>query len=212
MLTLHHLAYSRSLRVLWLLEELGLDYKLVSYDRTKEFRAPPELAEVHPLGKAPVIVDGDLTLAESSAILRYIEGKYGSGTLMPPTGTNERAIAEEWLDYVESSAGLPIMITLLGQRTGGLSDGMQSFADNQIKSTLAYISEGIGNGPFLMGEQLTLADIQMSYMLAVAEMAGALDNQPVIAAYFDRLKEHAAFQRAMARGGPMTPPAMRPVH
>lgn len=206
MLTLHHLAYSRSLRVLWLLEELGVDFDIVEYERTKEFGAPAELGQVHPLGKAPVIVDDDLVLAESSAILRYLHGKYGSGALMPPAGTNAHALATEWLDYVESSAGLPIMILLLGQRTGGLNEGLAAFAGEQVRATLAYIAAGIGDGPFLMGERLTLADIQMSFMLAVAEMAGLLGDQPVIATYLDRLKQQPAFERAIARGGPMTPP------
>jgi glutathione S-transferase len=206
MLTVHHLAFSRSLRVLWLLEELGVDYELVSYARTAEFKAPPELAKVHPLGKAPVIVDGDLTLAESSAILRYIDGKYGSGALMPAPGTNERAIAEGWLDYPESSAALPIMITLLGKRTGGLNEQMAAFADKQLATTLAYIAARIGAGPFLMGEQLTLADIQISYLLAVADMAGMLHDQPIIAAYLARLQQQPGFIRAVARGGPMVPP------
>lgn len=207
MLTLHHLAYSRSLRVLWLLEELGVAYDLVSYDRTAAFRAPPELAQVHPLGKAPVIVDGDLVLAESSAILRYIHDRHGNGRLTPATGTNDHALHDEWLDYVESSAALPIMMTLVGQRTGGLGDGMKAFTEPQLKITLDYIAAGIGDGPFLMGDALTLADIQMSYMLAIARMAGALDDHPTVSAYLDRLLDQPGCRRATNRGGPMAPPA-----
>jgi glutathione S-transferase len=176
MLTVHHPAFSRSLRVLWLLEEMGVDYELVSYARTAESKAPPGLMKIHPLGKAPVVVDGDLTLAESSAILRYIENKFGSDTLMPARGTNERAIAEGWLDYPESSAALPFIITLLGKRTGGLNEQMAAFAEKQLATTLAYIAAEIGDGPFLMGKQLTLADIQISYLLAVADKAGMLQG------------------------------------
>jgi glutathione S-transferase len=207
LIILHHLAFSRSLRVLWLLEELGLDFELVSYERTMEFRAPPELARVHPLGKAPVIVDNGLVLAESATILRYIHDRHGHGSLTPPAGSNAHALHEEWLDYVESSAGLPIMMTMLGARMGGLSDGIKVFAESQTSKTLDYISAAIGEGPFLMGEQLTLADIQMSYMLVVAEMAGILAPYPAIAAYLDRLKRQPGFQRTVARGGPMAPPA-----
>jgi len=206
MLTLHHLAFSRSLRVLWLLEELGVEYDLVSYDRTEAFRAPPELANVHPLGKAPVIVDDGLTLAESATILRYIDGKYGTGALMPAPGTDARAHAEGWLDYAESSAALPIMITLLGKRTGGLNDQLQAFAGKELAATLSYIAAGIGAGPFLMGEQLTLADIQISYLLAVADKAGMLEDQPIVTAYLARLQQQPGFLRAVARGGPMVPP------
>lgn len=206
MLTLHHLSYSRSLRVLWLLEELGVDFNLVSYARTEEFRAPPELARIHPLGKAPVIVDGDLTLAESATILRYINEKYGAGRLMPVPDTNAHAIAESWLDYVESSAALPIMITLMGEKTGGLNEQLQAFAEKQLGTTFAYIAAEIGNRPFLTGEQLTLADIQISYLLVAAGQAGMLHDQPVIAAYLARLQQQPGYVRAVARGGPMAPP------
>jgi glutathione S-transferase len=208
MITLHHLAYSRGLRVLWLLEELGLPYDLVTYDRTKAFGAPPELARIHPLGKSPVIVDGYLVLAESATILRYIHDRHGAGRFTPPTGTPAHALHEEWLDYVESSAGLPVMVTLLGARTGGLSDGMTAFAEGQAKKTLDYIAGGIGDGPFLMGEQLTLADMQMSYMLAIADLAGMLAGYPQITAYLERLEQQPGFEKATARGGPMTPKSM----
>jgi len=176
MITLHHLAFSRSLRVLWLLEELGLDYDLVSYARTEQFLAPPELAKIHPLGKSPVIVDGDLVLAESATILRYIHDRYGDGKFTPPKGTHSHTLHEEWLDYVESSAALPIMFTLLGQRTGGLNDGLTAFSNRSLAKTLDYIAAGIAKGPFVMGAQLTLADMQMSYLLAIAETPAHLKN------------------------------------
>jgi len=205
MITLHHLAFSRSLRVLWLLEELGLDYNLVSYARTEQFLAPPELGKIHPLGKSPVIVDGDLVLAESATILRYIHDQYGNGKFAPPLGTAAHAFHEEWLDYVESSAGLPIMITLLGQRTGGLNEGLTAFSTRSLSKTLDYIAAGIAKGPFVMGQQLTLADMQMSYLLAIAQSAGMLEPYPTITAYLERLKQQPGFQRALARGGPMVP-------
>jgi glutathione S-transferase len=208
MITLHHLAYSRGVRVLWLLEELGLPYDLVTYPRTKAFGAPPELAKIHPLGKSPVIVDGALVLAESATILRHIHDRNGAGRFTPPAGTAAHALHEEWLDYVESTAGLPVMVTLLGARTGGLSDGMTAFAEAQTKKTLDYIASGINKGPFIMGDQLTLADMQMSYMLAVAEMAGVLGAYPQITAYLERLKQQPGFLKAVARGGPMTPEKM----
>lgn len=207
MLTLHHLNFSRSLRVLWLLEELGIDYNLVNYARTAEHRAPPELSRIHPLGKAPVIVDGDLTLAESSTILRYIHSKYGNQVLMPRTGTNEHAIAEEWLDYSESSAALPIMLTILGQKMGGLSETMGKFAEKELTNTLDYIASGIRDRAFLMGEHLTLADIQISYLLVNANDAGMLSGHPVIASYVGRLQQQPGYLRATAVGGEMVPPS-----
>jgi glutathione S-transferase len=120
MITLHHLNFSRSTRVIWLLEELGIDYELVKYERDQNFRAPPSLAKVHPLGRAPVLVDGDLVLAESATILRYLETNYGNGRLVPAPGTPDRALHDEWLDFVESSAGMPVMLAAIGSMTGGL--------------------------------------------------------------------------------------------
>ena len=161
MLTLHHLNYSRSIRVIWLLEELGIEYDLVKYERDANFRAPPELKAIHPLGKAPVLVDGDLTLAESAPILAYIDERYGERRFSPPIDSDAAAVHDEWLQYVESSAALPIMMTSLGKRMGGLPDGLAKFTGPEVTKTLDYIGAGVGEGPYLMGEQLMLADIQM---------------------------------------------------
>lgn len=206
MITVHHLNYSRSSRVLWLMEELGQEYKLERYERDENFRAPASLKAIHPLDKAPVIQDGDLTIAESASILAYVNECYGNGKLAPVAGSNEAAIHDEWLQYVESSAAFPIMLTLIGGMTGGLPEKLAGFASQGTAKTLDYIAVGIAERPYLMGDMLTLADIQMIYLLAIAEHAGLLDNQPTVAAYLARLKALPSFVKALEIGGPMVPP------
>ncbi|WP_374942962.1 glutathione S-transferase family protein [Sphingomonas sp.] len=202
MIVVHHLAYSRSIRVLWLLEQLGVPYELVSYPRTEAFRAPPELAKVHPLGKSPVIVDGDLVLAESSAILRQIHDRHGKGALTPPRDTDDHARHDEWLDYAESGAAAPI-ITLLKARKNVEDQVAISEAASAVDRPLSYIAQGLGDGPWLMGSQLTLADMQMSYLLALAEATGALEAHPRLARYLGRIRAHPAMVRAVEAGGPI---------
>lgn len=207
MITLHHLNFSRSTRALWLLEELGLDYELVEHKRDQNHRAPPSLAAVHPLGKAPVIVDEGLVLAKSGTILRYLEQKYGDGRLVPAPGTPDRAVHDEWLDFVESSAALPVMLTLLGGMTGGLPEGLQGFTAPELSKTLDYISDRVADRTYLMGERLTLADIQMSYLLAALRRIGQLDSYPAVDAYLRRLEDTPGLKKAIEIGGPMSQPA-----
>lgn len=205
MLTLHHLEYSRGTRIIWLLEELDLPYELVRYPRTPQFAAPETLKSAHPLGKSPAIVDGDLVLAESATILRYIHDRHGNGRFTPPAGTTAHALHEEWLDYVESTAGFPIMMALIGGMLGGLPGKLDGFAKDRVTRTLDYLQDGIA-GPYLMGDQVMLADMQMTYMLDMANHAGLLAHHPGIVAYLDRLKACPGLQRAIERGGPMVPP------
>lgn len=207
MITLHHLNFSRSSRVLWLLEELGLKYELVKYEREQNFRAPAFLAAVHPLGKAPVLVDDGLILAESGTILRYLESKYGDGRLVPAAGTRDRALHDEWLDFVESSAGLPVMLTLLGGMTGGLPPGLAGFTAPELSKTLTYIADRVDDRAYLMGDRLTLADIQISYLLTALRQAGHLGDYPPVAAYLERLEQTPGLKKALEIGGPMSPPA-----
>jgi len=209
MITLHHLNFSRSTRVLWLLEEIGLDYELKTYERDENFRAPATLGAVHPLGKAPILVDDDLVLAESGTILRYLEQKYSDGRLVPAPGTSDRAIHDEWLDYVESSAGLPVMMTLLGGMTGGLPAGLAGFTAPQLTKTLTYIADRVTDRTFLMGDRLTLADIQMSYLLSALRHAGQLKAYAALVDYLSRLEATPGLKKAIEVGGPMTPPAER---
>lgn len=206
MITLHHLVYSRSTRIIWALEEFGLPYELVVHQRLPSFRAPPELAAVHPLGKAPVIVDNGLTIAESAAILSYLNDRYGDGRLAPPAGSDARVIHDEWLHYVEGSAALPVMLNLIGGVTGGLQGALAAFAESELAKTIAYIAQGVGDGPWLMGDQFTIADIHLAYLLELAESAGLLADHANLRAYVERFRARAAYQKAISAGGPVVYP------
>ncbi len=204
MIQLHYLERSRAIRVLWLLEELGAEFELVQYQRDANHRAPTTLKAVHPLGKSPVIVDGDLVLAESSAILRYVDARCGENRFSPPQGTDAAAIHDEWLDYVEGSAAFPIMLTLVGGMTGGLSEKMHAFVAPGLDAALRYIAAGVSEGPFLMGERLTLADMQLFYLVQVADRAKLLAEHPALTAYLARLMDQPGLKRAMERVGEAT--------
>ncbi|TPW29292.1 glutathione S-transferase family protein [Pararhizobium mangrovi] len=206
MIVLHHLAYSRSTRVLCALEELGVDYELKSYERTQAFKAPAELADIHPLGKSPVIEDDGLVVAESSVILEYLNARYGDGRLAPPADTRERIAHDEWLQFVESTAGFSIMMTAIAASRGGLPEALEGWAAPVRRKMLETIAGGVGDGPFLFGDAFTLADIQMSYILAMAGHAGLLEDHPEVRAYLERIVHHPSFARALDIGGPMTPP------
>lgn len=201
----HHLAFSRGTRILWLLEEIGMTYEIVRYPRDENFRAPPALQAVHPLGKAPVIEDDGLILGESAVILDYINTRYGEGRFAPPANDNAWFVHNEWLQYVESTAAMPIMVTRIAAINGGLSPGMGRFFSPLLAKTLDHISQAIGDHEYLMGGDLMLADIQMVYLLGVAASSGMLGGHPTIEAYLERLMARPALQKAIAIGGPMRP-------
>lgn len=207
MLKLHCLAYSRAIRVEWLLQELDTPHELVLYDRTEKFGAPDSLKAVHPLGKSPVIEDGGLVLAESSAILRYVDATYGDGRFQPKPGT--RAFFEhcEWLDYAESSAAMPILSAVFDKMAGKEEVPENPRMKAQLASNLDHIEDRLSDRPYLMCDAPMLADIQMSYMLSLLELTGLLRDRPVLAAYWQRIKDQPGFRAAIAKTGPMTPPA-----
>lgn len=206
MITLHHLTFSRSTRVLWLLEELGLEYKLVVHERDANFRAPAALKAVHPLGRAPVIIDDGLMLAESSAILRHIDDRHGGGRFSPPLGSDAASVHDEWLQYAESSAAMPILLNVIGSMVGGLPPGLTAFVEPALASTLDYIADAVTPGPYLMGDELTLADIQLSYLLVLADARGMVGDRTAIRDYLRRLGKRPALVKAIEVGGPMAPP------
>ncbi len=201
MLTVHHLNNSRSQRILWLLEELGTPYEIVKYQRMEGLPlAPPELKQVHPLGKSPVITDGGKTIAESGAIVEYIIDTYGKGRLKPKHGTDDYWKYVEWLHYAEGSAMLPLLMALY---SGFLGDGaamLKPRIDSEIASNLSYIEAGLQGRQFFVGNDLTGADVQMLFVL---EAAGArLEPYPAAVAYRDRMHARPAYRRGIEKGGP----------
>lgn len=217
MIRLHHLENSRSQRVLWLLEELGLPYEVVRYARnSKTMLAPPELRAVHPLGKSPVITDGDVTVAESGAIIEYLVETYGGGRLLPAAGTPERLQYRYWLHYAEGSAMPPLLLklvfsflptsspALLRPLVRKISEAAQKrFIDPQIKTHLAFQESRLAASPWFAGAEFTAADIQMSFPLEAAAARGGLDTRfPHLAAFLQRIHARPAYERALAQGGP----------
>jgi glutathione S-transferase len=202
MLILHHLNDSRSQRILWLLEELGAPYELKFYQRDARTRlAPPELQAVHPLGKSPVITDGDVTMAESGAIVDYIIRRYGQGRLMPRAGSPDFEPYNEWLHYAEGSAMLPLMLNLYVGRLKEAGAPLHPRIDSEMANHLGYVDRALQGREFLVGNALTGADIQMSF---VAEMAKAFDKlgpYPDLAAWLGRMHVRPAFQRSIEKGG-----------
>jgi glutathione S-transferase len=216
MLVVHHLENSRSQRVLWLLEELGVEYEIKRYERNeKTMLAPPELRAIHPLGKSPLVTDEGSTLAESGAIVEYLVEKYGNGRFVPTAGTPERLRYTYWLHYAEGSAMPPLLLKLVfdKMKTGpvpffvrplvrGIADKVLStFVDPQLKLHFGYVESELANNPYFAGKEFSAADIQMSFPCeAAASRAGG--DMPNIRAFLERIHARPAYQRALERGGP----------
>jgi glutathione S-transferase len=217
MITVHHLNNSRSQRVLWLLEELELPYEIVKYERDpKTMLAPPELKKIHPLGKSPVIVDGDLTVAESGAILDHILERHGNGRLVPKAGTPEMTRYRFYMHYAEGSlmpflllklifnrvrtAPVPFFVKPIAKKiANGVSD---QFIHPNLKTHLGFLESELGKSTWFAGNELTAADIQMSY--AVESAVGRAAEFGVgdkLRGFVERIKARPAYKRAIERGG-----------
>ncbi|MDT0355317.1 glutathione S-transferase [Herbaspirillum huttiense F1] len=218
MITVHHLNNSRSQRVLWLLEELGLDYEIKFYQRDpKTMLAPPELLKVHPLGKSPVITDGELTVAESGNIVEYLLERYGADSgLLPAPGTPERLRYRYWLHFAEGSAmpwlllglifskmpkAVPALIRPIARM---LSEGMRSrLVAPQIERQMRYMEDELGKDGWFAGKSLTGADIQMSFPVEGMRARGGLDGRhPNLLKFLEAIHARPAYQRALEKGGP----------
>ena len=202
MIVVHHLNDSRSERILWLLEELGVPYEIKRYQRDATTRlAPPELKQVHPLGKSPVITDGNRTIIESGAIIDYIIRHYGKGKLQPALETPEYDEYMQWLQYAEGSAMLPLMLFLYVGRLGEAGAPLAPRIDSEMANHLGFIDSSLAGKQFLVGNALTGADVQMSFVGEVARDFGRLGDFPDIAAWVERLHARTAFKAALERGG-----------
>jgi glutathione S-transferase len=218
MITVHHLNNSRSQRVLWLLEELGLPYEIKKYQRDpKTMLAPPELRAVHPLGKSPVISDDGLTVAESGAIVEYLVDRYGEGRLAPPVGTPQRLRYSYWLHFAEGSAMPPLLLKLIFTRIpqspmpffarpiarGIANKVMAAMVDPNLQRQLDFMEAELGKSEWFVGDEFSAADIQMSFPVEAAAMRAGLDaGRPRLMAYLKRIHARPAYGRALERGGP----------
>lgn len=218
MITVHHLNNSRSQRILWLLEELGLAYEVKRYERdAKTMLAPPELRAVHPLGKSPVITDGALTLAESGAIVEYLVARYGGGKLIPAEGTAERLRYLYWMHFAEGSAMPPLLLKLIFDRIES-GKGMpffvrpiarriaqavkQAMVLPNLERQLDYMEGELAKSEWFAGAAFSAADLQMSFPLEAAASRGGLDERrPKLWAFLKKIHARPAYQRALEKGG-----------
>ena len=216
MLTVHHLENSRSQRILWLLEELGVDYDIKRYGRDKETSlAPPELQDVHPLGKAPVIEDDGQVVAESRAIVEYLVGKYDDGTLLPKAGTPQRLAYTYWLHYAESSLMPLLLMSLIMSRIETKAPALvrpiarkiaqsvrEGYLDPNLERHLGFCDKTLQESAWFCGDAMTAADCQMSFAIEAAEVRTDLRSEfPHLADFLDRVRARPAYKAALDRGG-----------
>jgi len=203
MLVVHHLNDSRSQRVLWLLEELELPYQIQRYQRDAVTRlAPPELKAVHPLGKSPVLVDGARTVIESGAIIDYLIRHHGQRRLQPAPESSLYDEYQQWLHFAEGSAMLPLLLKLYVSRLGEAGAPLWPRIESEIANHLSYIDQTLQGRDWLVGAELSGADIQMSFVGEVAGARGHRERYPRLDAWVRRFQQRPAYRRALERGGP----------
>jgi glutathione S-transferase len=218
MITVHHLEDSRSQRVLWLLEELGCDYEIVHYERDPETGlAPDSLTEVHPLGKSPVITDGDRAVAESATILEYLARSYGDAQWAPPVDDARYWDFHYWMHYAEGSLMPPLLLKLVFSRlreppvpffirplTGRIADQVdRAFTDRQIETHFGHVDAFLSEHGWFAGDDISAADVQMSFPLEAAMSQGTVTraDYPHVAVWLEKIHARDAYLRALEAGG-----------
>lgn len=218
MITVHHLNNSRSQRVLWLLEELGVAYEIRKYERDpKTMLAPPALKEVHPLGKSPVITDGEVTVAESGAILEYLVERYDDGRMAPAAGTPERLRWRYWMHFAEGSAMPPLLVKLICDKVAqapmpffarpiarAISSKVQAqVVTSNLTRQWDFMEAELAQHKWFAGAEFSAADIQMSFPIEAAAQRGGLDARwPNLQRFLKRIRARPAYKRALKTGGP----------
>lgn len=201
-LIVHHLNNSRSQRILWLLEEIAAPYKVKYYDRDATTNlAPPELIAVHPLGKSPVISDGDRVIIESGAITEYLCERHGGAHLVPARGTDDHISHLEWLHFAEGSAMTPILLRIYTARLGEAAAPLEPRINQQLDAHFAYMESRVGDSGHFIGDSLSAADIMLSFPAEIAIMQGMAPRYPKLAAFVNACHARPAWQRAREKGG-----------
>ncbi len=202
MIEVHHLNNSRSQRILWLLEELNVPYKIVPYQRDSQtMLAPENLKKVHPLGKSPVICDGEMVLPESGAIVEYLADKYGPGKLAPKVDAPERPRYLYWMHYAEGSIMTPILLAFYAVRFGEAMAPMKDRVQSQLKLHFDVIEEELEKAPYFLGDELSAADMMMSFPLEMSGSLGILDDYSNIKEFLERIRALPSYRSALEKGG-----------
>ena len=202
MLIVHHLNDSRSQRILWLLEELGVPYEIKRYSRDAATRlAPDELRAIHPLGKSPVITDGDRVVHESGAIIDYIVRRHGGGRLAPALGSEAYETYNQWLHYAEGSAMLPLLLNMYVLRLGEAGAPLNPRIESELSNHLGFVDQSLAGREWLLDMGLSAADIQLSFVGEVTGAFGRLGQYPNMQAWVKRFQARPAYKTALEKGG-----------
>jgi len=201
MITVHHLADSRSQRVLWLVEELGLDYELRLYPRADGMFSPPEYQQLHGLGKAPVITDGDRIIAESGAIIEYILEVHGGGRLRPVLGSDDWVRYLQWMHLIEGSVMLPYILNIYVGMLGPAGAPLHGRVNGEVDRHFGFLETEMTGRDFVVGNDLTGADFQLTFLLEGASLNGMLEDYPALSRYLTLMQARPAYGRALERGG-----------
>ncbi len=197
MIKLHHLNASRSKRIIWLLEELGVEYEIVAYKRDATTNlAPPELKAIHPLGKSPVLEDEGHIIVESGAITEYLTEKYGADTLMPARDTAKYIEFKQWMHFAEGSAMLPALLLMFLRVDGCKTNMLQSYAEGEMHKILSHLNNSVSKTGYLVGSSLSAADILNSFVIENIYKKSGLDHYPDLKSYIEKLMAMPGSQKA----------------